>query len=402
MSQPRFGVLTRSLHPPTGDTTLQLEEELALAELADRLGLQEFWWGETHRRGWPVVADPMLMAARAAGITHRIRLGAAMSALTVHHPLSLVDSALQLDHLTRGRFALGLGADVVPAEAATSGYRPTEAELATAEVVGAVELLLRGHPLTMTPSHAPWTLREAAPILAPYDDHLDVRVVALADSAGPELAGHHGFGLLSAAGAVAPTGGGELTRQWQRLAEAAQRSGGAASRDRWSVVVPVHIAATEQEARSQVRAGIARTTGESDVDAVVDAWHASGRAVIGTPAMAAAHLERVVERSGGLGTVVVEVTGWADAADTRASLERLAREVIPQVRGLAAARVAAAATATAPPARRGRRVALPPPTAARGLPAVPAGRREAAAPAVYHDPRVRRHGRHAVDVPAAD
>ena len=40
--------------------------------------------------------------------------------------------------------------------------------------------------------------------------------------------------------------------------------------------------------------------------------------------MAIEHLERVLDLSAGVGTVLLEVADWASAADTHASLERFA------------------------------------------------------------------------------
>src|SRR3954467_2422235 len=110
MGRLRFGVLTFPIHRPTHNPTLQLEGDLVLAELCDRLGFEEFWFGEHHSGGWQIIGSPELMIAAAAQRTSRIRLGTGVSTLSYHHPLTLLDRIIQLDHMTRGRLIFGVGA----------------------------------------------------------------------------------------------------------------------------------------------------------------------------------------------------------------------------------------------------------------------------------------------------
>lgn len=411
MTEPlRFGVLSHSLHRPDHSAALQLADEVALAEHADQLGFDELWWTERHSGGWQVVSDPMLLAAYAAARTQHIRLGAVMDPAR-RHPANLVDGAAQLDHLTRGRFLLGLSADVSSVDAAAVGL-VADTEPTIAETVEAVSHLLRGkRGLSVTPRHAPWMLRDHSPQLLPRAQ-LDARAVSLGDSAGPELAGKFGLGLISMAAAESMGLGREnpMALTWERAEAAARGRGRKIPRSRWSLVTRMHLAETEIEARRQVRYGMARwaeyartslpgvVPAGSDSEALVDGLHDAGLGVVGTPAMAVAHLERVLDLSEGAGTMLVEVAGWADRADTHASLERFARQVVPHLTGSNRARLAAAVTevseaaAVRPVGRRAAgRPAVPAPmaTPVRGISRIHAD--EAAA---------RRRGRHAVDPPA--
>lgn len=400
----RFGALSHAMHRADQDPALQLADEIALAEHADRLGLDELWWTERRSGGLHVISDPMLMAAHAAGRTGRIRLGAVVNPAR-HHPATLVDGAAQLDHLTRGRFGLGLAADVLAQDAAGIGLSAGDCEATIAECTAAVAALMGGRrDVSMTPRHAPWVLHEHTPQLLPRG-RADVRVVALGESAGPELAGRHGLGLVSAAAAGAVGLGREnpMVQAWQRADAAGRSAGRVASRDRWSVVTPLHLAETEIEARRQVRPGIARWADQvrtslpgaspagTDTDTLVDGLHAAGRGVVGTVAMAIEHLERVLDLSEGVGTVLVELPGWAGPADTRASLERFAREVVPHLSGVNRSRLAAASAEMSRARPLGRRaagpVALhgPAPTPVRGV------------SRVHTQEPARRRGRHAVD-----
>ncbi len=53
--------------------------------------------------------DPFAMVAAAAGAADRIRLGIGVTDTVRRHPAALAQTALTLDHITRGRFLLGVG-----------------------------------------------------------------------------------------------------------------------------------------------------------------------------------------------------------------------------------------------------------------------------------------------------
>jgi limonene 1,2-monooxygenase len=67
----RFGALSFPFHHPAYNPTTQLEGDLDLAELCDRLGYDEYWFGEHHFGGWQIIAAPELMIAAAAQRTRR-------------------------------------------------------------------------------------------------------------------------------------------------------------------------------------------------------------------------------------------------------------------------------------------------------------------------------------------
>jgi len=103
----------------------------------------------------------------------------------------------------------------------------------------------------------------------------------------------------------------------------------------------MHIAETEAQARADVEFGLhdwyqyfqevaalpiaPDTTGKS----LIEAMNATGLAVIGTPEMAVAQIERLIEQSGGFGTYLFMAHEWANRQATLASYELFAREVMP-------------------------------------------------------------------------
>src|SRR5207302_603595 len=66
---------------------------------------------------------------------------------------------------------------------------------------------------------------------------------------------------------------------------------------------------------------------------MVAALNASGMAVIGTPDMAIAQIERLQKQSGGFGTYLFMAHEWADRRATLQSYELFAQYVVPRFQG---------------------------------------------------------------------
>ncbi len=101
---------------------------LAAAQRREQQGFDAIWWAD-HLLHWfplsiwtpdlvPQAAtqpsphiwfDPVPVVAAAAAATRDIRLGIGVTDVIRRHPASLAQTALTLDHLTGGRFVLGVG-----------------------------------------------------------------------------------------------------------------------------------------------------------------------------------------------------------------------------------------------------------------------------------------------------
>lgn len=94
--------------------------EIALAQLADRLGFAALWTrdvplmvpqgiGKASAFETVPLDDPFLWLGQLAGATQRIAIGTAAAVLPLRHPLHLAKSALSLNRLSGDRLLLGLG-----------------------------------------------------------------------------------------------------------------------------------------------------------------------------------------------------------------------------------------------------------------------------------------------------
>ena len=84
---------------------------------AEELGFDSIWIAEHHfSNRYGILPDPFSYLSYLAAKTSRIKLGAAVMVVPLHHPMRIVENAAFVDILSNGRFQLGLG----------SGYRPYE------------------------------------------------------------------------------------------------------------------------------------------------------------------------------------------------------------------------------------------------------------------------------------
>jgi limonene 1,2-monooxygenase len=337
----KFGVFIPPMHKAGINPTLAIRRSVELVEALDRLGYDEAWIGEHHSGGVEILASPEIVIAAAAERTKHIRLGTGVISVPYHHPFQVAERAVLLDHLTRGRVMLGFGPGQLATDARMHGIDPVQLRPRMEEALEVILALLRGETVT---HHAEWfTCEEAVLQLRPYSK-LEVSAVGTISPSGPKLAGRHGLGLLSLA-ATDPTGTDRLPEHWAIVCEEAERRGHAIDRSAWRLMGPMHIAETVEEAKRNCRYGLeymynvlAHISPSSippmdDSDALADFINETGRGVIGTPDMAIAQIERLVERSGGFGSYLFQGADFASWPDTLRSYELFAEEVIPHFTG---------------------------------------------------------------------
>ena len=342
----RFGVFLAPYHEPGQNPTLALERDLDLIVLLDRLGYDEAWVGEHHSTGWETIASPEVFLAVAAERTRHIRLGSGVISLPYHHPLMVADRVVLLDHLTRGRVLFGVGPGGHLTDARMLGIDPARLRPMMAESLDVI-LRLMTDPAPLSYETDWFSLTDAVLQLRPYQEpHPPVAVTSMESPAGMVLAGRHGAGVLSLSVARGPRGPIDLRAHWALAEEAAEEAGRTVRREDWRLVVPLHLAETRREALDDARAGAAAflldyteaVTGRprpvpGPRELVIDQMVEAGSWIVGTPDDAVAAIERLQERSGGFGGLLVVGHEWASPDKVARSHELLARHVMPRFQG---------------------------------------------------------------------
>ncbi len=334
----KFGIFLAPFHTTRENPTVALERDMALVELLDELGYDYAWIGEHHSAGFEIIASPEVFIAAAAQRTRQIKLGTGVSSLPYHHPLMLADRIMQLDHMTRGRVAFGVGPGALPSDAYMMGINPENQRDMMLEAIEVLVPLLRGERVTRKTSW--FELNDAQLQLTPYSKPMvEMAVASQVSPAGARAAGTFGLGLLSI-GATSAGGFNALSPNWEIYERKAKEHGQYIDRSKWSLVGPMHIAETKEKALENVRYGLddwvryfqevaALPLAPSDSDPA-EALVESGMAVIGTPDDAIAQINRLKEESGGFGTFLQMAHNWADWQQTQRSYELFARYVMPE------------------------------------------------------------------------
>lgn len=341
----KFGMFMAPFHSPVGqDPTSAYERDLDVIKLMDKLGYEEAWVGEHHSCGHELIPDPMIFIAHAANHTKHIKLGAGVVSLPYHNPLWVADRALFLDHLTRGRFMLGLGPGALPTDAAMVGITMEEQRGAFEEDVDILMAILRGEEVTKETNR--YRLQGARTQFNAFSD-FDIVVAAIASPTGPRAASKNGANLLSV-GATVPDGGFDsLAMHWDVMTERGAQFGHTPDRSKWRMAGPMHIAETREQAIEDVRFGFNdwcdytqhvlaaphfRAAGETFEERV--AWvNETGLGVIGTPDDAIRQVERLEKQSGGFGSYLLIHHEWARPEAMMKHYELFARYVKPRFQG---------------------------------------------------------------------
>jgi phthiodiolone/phenolphthiodiolone dimycocerosates ketoreductase len=189
------------------------EAAVAAARRRESQGFDAVWWAD-HLLHWfpssiwtpdlvPQAAgqvsphvwfDPVPVMAAAAGATREIRLGLGVTDVVRRHPASLAQTALTLDHLSQGRFVLGVGTG--------ESLNLTPIGLTNARPLARLEEALRViRALLATPEPVDFageffTLRGVAMGLRPYGDAPPPIWVAAHRRRGLELTGRLADGWL--------------------------------------------------------------------------------------------------------------------------------------------------------------------------------------------------------------
>ncbi|MCQ4362261.1 LLM class flavin-dependent oxidoreductase [Mycobacterium gordonae] len=348
MTKLRFGYFIAPFHRAGTNPTLALQRDLEFVEHLDALGFDEAWIGEHHSAGSEIISSPEVFIGAAAQCAKRIRFGTGVISLSYHNPLWVADRLMLLDHLTHGRIIGGVGPGSLPTDSSMIGLTPTDTRELLETNLDIVVRLLAGE--TVSAKTATHQLYDARLQLAPYSDGgIPLAVAAVASPTGARLAGKHGIGLLSIGATLTIEGFDALAYHWGIVEERAKAFGTRVDRSNWSLVGPMHIAETDEQARADVKFGIEpwfryfqkvaafpqMTMPGDRLDEMIDMINENGAGVIGTPERAREQVQRLWDQSGGFGCMLQMGHEWANPAATRRSAELFAAEVMPHFQGQA-------------------------------------------------------------------
>jgi alkanesulfonate monooxygenase SsuD/methylene tetrahydromethanopterin reductase-like flavin-dependent oxidoreductase (luciferase family) len=359
----RLGFFMMPVHPPARSFTETLAEDTEKSLLADKLGFAELWLGEHFSATSEPIPSPMMFMAGLIPRTKNLHFGTGVICLPHHDPVVVAAETAQFDHMSRGRFMLGVGPGGLVSDFEL--FRHTDVAVRNRMVVESVRIMQQI-----------WSQDP------PYDIDGEFWNVRLQDSVVPELgigympkpfqhggppislslasphsssartAALNDWGILSAN--IIPTY--SVASHWAIYSRARAEAGKRVSGEHWRVARNVMVAPTEAEAYDRVfgeeaanrylfeyvrmvlaKVGILvvmkprpeMSDEEATVEAIIE-----GCTLYGSPKTMLDKLVAFREEVGPFGTLLMTGVDWTgpNEAWERHSMALLAHEVMPKFR----------------------------------------------------------------------
>lgn len=239
-------------------------EAFSIADIAETHGLDGVWLAERHfagpRRptdpmgaGIPSIASvPLVLASALAARTTRLRIGTGVSVLPLCHPIRTAEEAATVDQISQGRLDFGIGRSGFPRAYAGYGIPYEESRERFQE---SLEVILKAWTQERF-SHAGtyFTINDLSVVPRPYQKpHPPIWVAATTQETFP-LVGRMGFSLVTG------LRGFDVPQVAQNLEmyRQARQEGGHASDEGVYLRIPVYVADTAAQARSEPEASTMR------------------------------------------------------------------------------------------------------------------------------------------------
>ena len=322
----RFGVLLSAHRQPDQSEADVFARTLALAQSAEALGVDDLWVVEHHFTDTIPCPSALSLAAFLLGRTRRIRVGTAVTLLPLHSPLHVAEQAALLDHLSEGRFILGVGRGQQAPEYGSVGGGTRHWQEGLAEALDLVLAAWRGE----VSAHSElYSFPRVAPVPRPLTRPCPAVYVAANSPATAALAAARGIPLLMYFDKTAEYQA-ELVAAHSKAAAAAGHPAHAYDH---AFAAYAEVTDSSERARAlmrdRARAALHGADAENRLDAVTDRLLAMHP--VGDPETCVQRLVHTI-RTSGCTRVLCQVEGRSTTDAALRNLGRLSTEVFPEVR----------------------------------------------------------------------
>lgn len=313
---------------------------------AEALGFDSVWIAEHHfSNTYGILPDPFSYLAYLAAKTTRIKLGAAVMVVPLHHPMRIVENAAFIDILSNGRFQLGLG----------SGYRPYEFEGLGISYDQRREIQQEAIPLILQGFHEKRVNADGKHFKFQMDEQYEIFPHPIQKPHPPffmgagtdesmQFAAEHGFGLMQSTLPPLKVIGEHIRHYRKHMKSAPAPLNRNPAFGRVDVVRMVYVAPTDALAREQSEAGITHhmkafgqagsylgdVTGGTKEDQLSYDYLAENTILHGSPDTVIRKIEAF--RDVGATSIMVHYPPYYGLEQTLDMLRLFAKEVLPHLR----------------------------------------------------------------------
>ena len=250
----KLGLFMMPLHDPDGDYTKILQQDREAILLAEKLGYEEAWVGEHYSAATEPIPDPLQFMATLIPLTTSIKFGTSVLNLPQHHPAQVAGNCAMFDHLSAGRFIMGIGPGGLGSDFELFKVTDKDRSEMMAESIEIIHKIWASDPpyhiagkywhITIDSSYQPRL--GVGPMRKPYQKPYPPIAVSAMSPSSPtaRFAGERGWGLISAN--FTPVG--HAKSHWHQYCAGAAAAGRHPDRTEWRLARSILVTETDQEA----------------------------------------------------------------------------------------------------------------------------------------------------------
>ena len=355
----KLGYFMQPIHDPDKDYHQILEEDSDAIVHADQLNFEEAWVGEHFTSSAEPITSPLIFMANLIGRTKNIKFGTGVICLPQYHPALVAGHAAMFDHLSEGRFIMGVGPGGLPPDFELFGIENSDRNSMMVESIDTILEIWTSEPpyeingTSWTSQVTDWFVPElglgrmAQPFQKPHPP------IALS-----AMSPHSGTVRLAAARNWEPIsanfiGAWSVASHWETYQTECLKHERVPNGDRWRVARSIFVGETNDEAenfvldpqhsymqyykylfgifvRARMKAPFvinpnddpAELTPEDMVDAYV---------IRGDAKSVADQIIQFRKNVGPFGTLLMTAHDWTDKKKIKRSMELMAQEVLPKI-----------------------------------------------------------------------
>ncbi len=255
----RLGMFMMPVHPAHRALSSVCDEDTEKSVLADQLGFDELWLGEHFSASTEPFASPMMFFSNLLARTKTIKFGTAVINLPNHHPAIVAAEAAQFDHMSKGRFLMGIGPGGLISDFEL--FKNPDVHARNRMVVEAVDFIeriwsqeppydLRGEFWNISVTQGINAKLGIGYMPKPYQRPRPPLFISLAspNSSSAKTAAEKGWGMISA-NIIPPY---SVASHWKVYSAACAAAGKPARGDDWRVARNIMVATSDAEAEDRV------------------------------------------------------------------------------------------------------------------------------------------------------
>ena len=134
----RLGYFTMPVHPMDRDWSQTLREDREAIILADKLGFYDAFVGEHLTDACENITNSMMFQATLIHDTKTIKLATGTTNLAQMHPVVIAVNAAMFDHLSQGRFVMGVSPGALTSDSEAIGILDVDRNKIFAEAIDVI------------------------------------------------------------------------------------------------------------------------------------------------------------------------------------------------------------------------------------------------------------------------